>query len=307
MVQLQQNAGLLNLGIIGLDTSHAVSFTRILNDPDHEYHVQGGRVVAAFPGGSPDFEKSITRVEGFTNQMRDDFGVAIMDTPEAVAEASDAILILSGDGRVHAEQFGKIAAYGKPVFIDKPLAVSTADARRIFRLAEEHRIPVLSSSALRYSVALDQALANQESGKLLGADVYGPMPIEPTQPGFFWYGIHAIEILYKIMGIGCTQVYTATSEDHDVIVGHWKEGRIGTVRGSRVSPYNYGGLIHREKGTASFDVNTHPKPRYASELDVIMDMFHHGRVQVEKTETLEIIRFIEAANESRETGMPVIL
>ncbi|HLF95136.1 MAG TPA: hypothetical protein VJB14_16830 [Planctomycetota bacterium] len=50
----------LRLGIIGLDTSHVVAFTQVLNDEKNANHVPGARVVAAFKGGSPDVESSAT-------------------------------------------------------------------------------------------------------------------------------------------------------------------------------------------------------------------------------------------------------
>lgn len=95
----------LKVGIIGLDTSHVVAFTGLLNDKNHEYHIPGGKVLVAYPGGSPDFELSIGRVKGFTEELQTKYGVEIVDSVEAVAEASDAILLESVDGRVHLEQF----------------------------------------------------------------------------------------------------------------------------------------------------------------------------------------------------------
>src|SRR5690554_1651592 len=98
----------LKIGIIGLDTSHATIFTELLNDREHPFHVSGGTVVAAYPGGSADFELSYSRIEGYTKIVRDQFNVQIMQSPEAVAELSDAILLLSVDGRVHLEQFKQV-------------------------------------------------------------------------------------------------------------------------------------------------------------------------------------------------------
>ena len=51
----------LRLGLIGLDTSHVIAFTRLLNDTNHKDHVTGGKVVAAFAGGSSDIESSYSR------------------------------------------------------------------------------------------------------------------------------------------------------------------------------------------------------------------------------------------------------
>jgi hypothetical protein len=52
----------IRVGMIGLDTSHAVIFTRTLNQPDHTGDLAGIKVVAAYPGGNPDFPLSRDRL-----------------------------------------------------------------------------------------------------------------------------------------------------------------------------------------------------------------------------------------------------
>ncbi|WP_312876135.1 Gfo/Idh/MocA family oxidoreductase [Paenibacillus alginolyticus] len=173
----------IRIGMIGLDSSHAPTFTQLLNDKNHAYYVPGGEVTVTFPGGSDDFDMSYSRVEGFTVQVRDKYGVKIVDSPEEVAEACDAILMVSVDARVHLEQFRRIAAYRKPIFIDKPMALSSSDAKAIVELAQLHHIPMMSYSSLRYAEALTEALLTSESGSIIGMDCYGPLALQPTQPG----------------------------------------------------------------------------------------------------------------------------
>src|SRR5262245_55392697 len=91
----------LKVGIIGCDTSHVIAFTTLLNAPTSSY---GVRVVAAFPGGSPDLAASRDRLDGFVNQLGG-MGVAIVDSIADLVAASDAILLESVDGRVHLAQF----------------------------------------------------------------------------------------------------------------------------------------------------------------------------------------------------------
>ncbi len=81
-VAAQEAPKVLRAGIIGLDTSHVVAFTKVLNDPNAEGELAGVRVVAAYPGGSPDVVASASRVEGFTRQVRD-MGVEIVDSIDA--------------------------------------------------------------------------------------------------------------------------------------------------------------------------------------------------------------------------------
>lgn len=296
----------LNIGIIGLDTSHVIRFTELLNDSSQTYHVQGGTVVCAYPGGSQDFEFGYSRIPGFTDFLKNQYGVEILDSPEEVAVQCDAILLESADGRVHLEQFKRIVSFGKPVFIDKPMATDSRHAAEIAALAGQHGVPVMSSSALRYAEALTQALSKEENGEIIGFDSYGPMMVMATQPGLFWYGIHAAEMLFAALGPDCEQVRAVKNDGHDVVIGEWSDGRIGTIRGNRKGNSKFGGLLHRDKGTQYIDVSSHPKPFYASLLEKVMTMFETGTPDIDVNESLQIIRFIEAANESRENGGRIV-
>ena len=103
-------------------------------------------------------EISISRVSGFTNELRTMYGVPIMDSPEAVADASDLILILASDGRLHLGLFKSVVGRGKPVFVDKPFAISADDAEEIFKIAADTGTHVFASSGFRYADGLVAAL-----------------------------------------------------------------------------------------------------------------------------------------------------
>ncbi|MFS0726618.1 Gfo/Idh/MocA family protein [Paenibacillus sp. 1P07SE] len=296
----------MKIGMIGLDTSHVQIFADMLHNPEHPYHIPGGRVVAAYPGGSPDFGLSITRVESYTKLLVGE-GVEIVDSPAEVARLVDAVMLESVDGRVHLAQFREIAPHSKLVFVDKPFAVTGSDAEEIAWLAEKHGVTVMSSSSLRYAQGLENLLAYTEEGPILGVDCAGPLPLEPTQPGLFWYGIHCVEMLYRVLGSGCVSVQAAATVQHDVITGMWQDGRIGTIRGNRAGNGRFGITVHREQRSRFVDLMEHPKPYYASLLEQVMAMFETGEPGVPVRETVEIVRFIEAANRSRETGQTVRL
>ncbi|WP_054954919.1 Gfo/Idh/MocA family protein [Paenibacillus dakarensis] len=296
---------ILRIGLIGLDTSHCIAFTRLLHDTSDAYHVPGARVVAAYPGGSPDFHLSISRVDGFTNDIQQKFGVQIMASPEEVAQQSDALMLLAADGRVHLELFRRIAPFGKPVFIDKPLALNSSDAEEIGKIAASHGISVMSSSSLRYAVSLIEELGREEKGKVTGADVQGPMEIQPTQSRYFWYVIHAAEMLYAIMGPGCREVAVSSTEEHDLITGTWDDGRIGTVRGNRVGNSKFGALIHRTSGSDYIDASSSGKPFYADLLEQVLFMFSTGQTVLPFEQSVEVIRFLEAVEESLASGKKV--
>src|SRR5438445_3384415 len=90
-----QDTKILRAGIIGLDTSHVVAFTKVLNNPKNEGDLAGVRVVAAFPGGSKDVPSSRDRVEGFTKQLRDQFNVEIVSSIEELVAKVDVVFLES--------------------------------------------------------------------------------------------------------------------------------------------------------------------------------------------------------------------
>lgn len=294
----------LKLGLIGLDTSHVLVFSDTFNNPASRQALPGAKVVAAWPGGSPDLHSSISRVPGYTVELRDKFGVAILDSIEAVVAVSDAILLTSLDGRVHRAQFSRIAAVaqGKPVFIDKPFATTVADARAIFDTANEHGVKLFTSSSLRFSGALTRVVHAANRADVTGADFTGPVALEPTNPGLFWYGIHAVEMLYTTMGRGCRRVRCVTTEHHDLVTGVWADGRIGTIRGNRTGSFEFHGLVHFAKNSLHVNVQTEQKGFFTCLAEAILEFLRSGRVPVDPEESMELIRFIVAANESRDHG-----
>ncbi|MGD8239342.1 MAG: Gfo/Idh/MocA family oxidoreductase [Armatimonadota bacterium] len=286
----------IRIGMIGLDTSHVVAFTKVLNDPEHEQHVPGGRVVAAFKGGT-DVEASASRVDGFTEQLQE-MGIEIVPDIPTLCGQIDAVLLESVDGRPHLEQVRPVFAAGKPVFIDKPLTASLADAREILRLSEESGVPFFSASSYRFAPDIIGARGgNDEIGQLLGCDTVGPASEMEYHPPYFFYGIHCVEALYAVMGRGCQWAQTTGSENTDVVVGQWEDGRIGTFRAVRAKGVKGQVTIVGEKRTITAE-----SAGYAPMLVAIVEFFRTGVPPVEPEETLEIIQFLTAAGLSRERG-----
>ncbi len=311
--QAQGAAEPLRVGLIGLDTSHVVAFTQLLNDPTHRDHVPGARVVAAFKGGSPDVEASATRVDGFTSTLREKWQIEIVPTIDDLIARVDVVMLTSVDGRVHLEQARPVLAAKKPLFIDKPMAGSYKDAAEIVRLARASGTPVFSASSRRYTEDVQGLVTDARIGKVLGAMTFGPATLEPHHPDLFWYGVHAVETLYTIMGPGCVKVTRTHTAGTDVVVGEWADGRIGTVRGLRDGRSGYGQVAYGSEGiviTTPESAAAIQKPRagYYGLLVRTIEFFKTGTPPVTPDETLESLAFMEAADLSKARGgVPVAL
>ena len=292
----------IRVGVIGLDTSHATAFTKLLNDDNAPPELANCRVVAAYPKGSPDIESSVSRVPRYTDEMKS-LGVRIVSSVEELVSQVDAVLLESNDGRPHLEQVRPVLKARKPVFIDKPFAGSLSDSVTIIKEAERAGVPIFSSSALRY-VPEAQAIRHGAIGTVLGCEAFSPCSLEPTHPDLFWYGIHGVELLFTVMGSGCESVVRVSTADADVVVGMWQDGRIGTFRGTRTGEPGYGGTAFGSNKISDLGTYSGYRPLVVE----IVKFFRTGKPPVEIQETLEIYAFMEAADESkRRGGVPIRL
>ena len=283
------------LGIIGLDTSHVPAFTGLLNNPKNGYSC---RVVAGYPGGSPDVESSWSRVEKYTAQLRDEFGVEIVDSIETLCTKVDGVLLESVDGRPHLAQATPVIAAKKPLFIDKPMAGSLTDVIAIFELAKKNNVPCWSSSSLRFGPGVYGMRDNSELGKVIGCDAFGPCSLEPHHPDLYWYGIHGVEILFTIMGPGCQSVRRVQTDSVEHVVGVWRDGRVGTFRGIKSGKGDYGAMVYGAKKVM-------PSGGYSGYGDLVKEIvkfFETGKSPIPAEETIEIFAFMTAADVSKTQG-----
>jgi hypothetical protein len=298
MASVHADDTVVRIGLLGLDSSHAVAFTELINDASRPDHVPGGRVVAAYKGGSPGLPISDTRIERFTADVTGKLNIPLVDSIETLLTRVDAVLLLSVDARQHFAQVRPVLAAHKRVFIDKPITASYREARAIAELARETGTPFFSSSSLRYAPHIQRLRAKAGTGAL-GAFTWGPAPTESYLPDLFWYGIHSIESLYALMGPGCESVSRISTPGADLVSCRWRDGRIGTMRGIRDGDHAYGAVLFGSQTTAS---ETTTQSDYAGLVAEIMTFFKSGVPPVSPDETLELIAFMEAADISKSRG-----
>ena len=293
---LSAGAADVRLGLVGTDTSHVIGFAAAFNDPSSPEHIPGARIVAAFKGGSPDVAQSRDRIEGFTRQLQEKYGVEVVGSIAELCARVDGVLLTSVDGRVHLAQAREIIKGKRPMFIDKPLAATLDDAREIARLAKDAGVAWFSTSTLRYSVA------HLKTPDLAGVDVWGPGPFEEHHPlDLAWYAIHEAEMLFTLLGRGCEEVTRVDSADASVVTCRWKDGRIGTMRALR--PYSDYGVVSFLKNPKGFTSQSTAVKTSTAELDrQVVAFFTSGVPPVPNEDTLELMAFMDAAQRSKAAG-----
>ena len=119
---VESSKKVLRAGMIGLTTSHVVAFTNLVNAPNATGDLADVEIVAGFTGGIEDNPSSWGRREKFTETLREK-GIKIYDTIPEMLEDVDVVFLEEVDGRPHLERARPVIEAGKPLFIDKPMAV----------------------------------------------------------------------------------------------------------------------------------------------------------------------------------------
>jgi hypothetical protein len=283
----------IKVGIIGLDTSHAIAFTKELNNPAAKEDIARCRVVAAYPQGSPDIASSTERVPGYTAEIKK-LGVEIVDSIDELLARVDCVLLETNDGRPHLAQALPVFRAGKPVFIDKPLAGSLPDCLALFAAAEKHHCPMFCSSSLRYGQATQVARAGQ-FGKITRCETTSPASLEKTHPDLYWYGVHGCEALFAVLGPGCETVTRGKTADGMIeVTGRWSGGRTGIYREAK----GYGGKAQTEQGEKDIGQYEGYRPLVVE----IVKFFRTKTPPIAAAETIELYAFMEAADESKRQG-----
>lgn len=290
---------MIRIGLVDFDTSHVQAFTQRLNHigiGESEW-VDGATIVAGCPGVS---DMMPERIPGYRATLAG-YGVEIVERPEDLIGTVDAVMVESQQGSKHLAHARLFLEAGLPVFVDKPFANDLADANAMIALAESTGSPLMSCSSLRYDPIVAAAQERCATlGPILSADVWTAAALHDGNPGLLHYGIHGVEMLYALLGSGCSRVTSTFSESGEVATGVWSSGQVGAVRGIRVGNGGMGFVAHYEKGHAAFFVEG--AAFYREMLKRIVAMFQSGEPPIPYAEMREIIAFCLAAEASRIGG-----
>ena len=106
-----------------------------------------------------------------------------------------------------------------------------------------------------------------------------------------------------MIGTGCKSVVRIFNDDTDISVGIWPDNSLGVNRAMRTGQRGSGGTAYGDKGIAKLEGNTGEEqggvnPAYKK----MAEFFSTGIVPVSSVQTLEVLAFMEAADESKLNG-----
>lgn len=138
------------------------------------------------------------------------------DLEKALADNRVQAVVLATPHSLHADQIVRVAAAGKPVFCEKPLALKRADAERAVAACQKARVPigvgqnkrfwpsmaelrrVVASGALGKVMHIEGHYSNENSG--LHFSAWRDSPGESPGGGMTGTGIHLLDAFVGIGG-----------------------------------------------------------------------------------------------------------
>lgn len=291
----------LNIGIIGLDTSHSIEFTRRTQAPDCtlDQKVDGMKIVTClrFPSAfqsEPDQDKRQQILEGW--------GVAVTkDVNEATCDV-DALMLEINDPGLHLEYFQKIVNIGKPIFVDKPPADTVANAKKIGILAKEKKVKIFSASSLRFSPQVLQIEKEMPQAKICLS--IGCLGKAPKGSSIVWYGVHAVEMLQQVMGLGAKKTYACKDAIGIMAIIEYSYNCRGLIQLTE-GDYQYGIMVQDAKTKKFYSVDS--TRLYTDLLNRIRDFFNGGKEPVSWEESVEVQAILNAIEESVTTGKEIAI
>lgn len=226
-------------------------------------------------------------------------GVSRAQSPEEVVNAVDGVFLLAPDNiYAHLELARRVLPYGKPTFIDKFLAPTSAEAEEIVNLARQHSTPIFSASGLRYAVELD-SLVSELAGKRIDAGRFTGMG------AWDGYGIHTLTMALRMMGHGVRRIIdTGSATAHTVTLDYGDDRRaIVDVREAENGYEALGWSVAiRAAGKYHVVKITDHEGFYLNLMRHAAGFMKSGTADMPAEEALVTARILEMAEESRRSG-----
>jgi predicted dehydrogenase len=204
--------------------------------------------------------------------------------------AVDFFMVLApSNPEVHLDLCRRILPFRKPTYVDKTFAPNHDVARQIFALADEHGTPTQTSSALRYTNVQDEV--RKAGAKVEHMITWG------GGGSFDEYAIHPLELLVSVMGHEATGLMRRGAAERAQLLVEFTGARTGVVNVFPKTNTPFAASFTTEKATRHVEVDV-PKI-FVNNQSAILDFFAAGKPNIDRRESLTIMRLLDAARDPR--------
>ena len=194
---------LKKIGLLGY-SSHAERFPEILNLEGHpDFWPDSGAHIWAI--WEPDAERAARAAEYGGIDV-------VASSPEEVVAGSDIVFVIARHPGEHLDLARPVIEARKPLFVDKPLTQTPADARELLTLVEHSGIPMTSFTTLRFGSDTERYEEGLDRiGTVRYASYIGPAQRKHPYGGLEFYAIHSVELMLQYHGVDVVSVQAVES------------------------------------------------------------------------------------------------
>ncbi|SIR74835.1 Oxidoreductase family, NAD-binding Rossmann fold [Haladaptatus litoreus] len=185
---------MLDIGIIGLDTSHAEAFAQVI-DESHKMTINGV------------WDTNSVRDRAYTETFASKYDALHFHNLDEMVPHIDAAMVLTVNWETHRPLATRFLEAGIPTFIDKPLAGQYEDITAIESAAQQ--APLFGGSAVPFHPTI-ASLPHGEMGRTLFGAGYND---------YFYYRVHLIDTVRLFASSNWTEIQPSDSGGTLVDIG----------------------------------------------------------------------------------------
>lgn len=204
--------------------------------------------------------------------------------------AVDFFMILApSNPEVHFDLCKRILPFRKPTYVDKTFAPNHDIAEKIFTLADKFDTPMQTCSSLRYTNVQDEM--RKAEGKVEHMIAWG------GGGSFNEYAIHPVELLISVMGPEATGLMRRGSSERVQLLVEFSGNRTGVVNVFPKTNTPFAASFTTDKATRYIEVDA--SKLFSNNQTAILDFFASGKPNIDRRESLAIMRLLDAARDPR--------
>jgi hypothetical protein len=202
------------------------------------------------------------------------------------------VILAPANPELHLEMCEAVFPLGKPTFVDKTFAPDEPTARQIFALADAHRTPIQTTSALRTTAV--QAFVRELPSPVQSLLVFS------SGTTFAEYGIHPVELAVSCLGHDAERVMRLGPEAHPQWLLQFSGNRTALIDFNPEVEIPFSAIVSTQQGSERIEVDG--GTLFLDAAASILDFFDAGRPLIDRRESLMVRRILDLAMSDEARG-----
>ena len=238
------------------------------------------------------------------DKLKEKFGVKVLSSYDEAVGKVDGVIITARRGGDHYRFAKPYIASGVPMFIDKPVTISEAEAIEMVKDFEKNGVRMTGGSScvhVDFVRELKRDCETDFEGKTLGGFVRCPVSLNNAYGGFYFYCEHLIGITSTIFGFYPESVKAFENDGKITVVFRYKDYDVtGLFVDGNYIYYAMRCSVDGVQGS-EFPI-TGESPCFRAEFDEFYDLLNGGKQKKSYSDFIAPVFVMNAVKRSMEGG-----